>query len=368
MAARRTPDEGKMGPGRTRLKLWRLTSRSARRNARRQLRASRIVGTYAWLRGYAIPQGLRGAEWSQVATVAALVHLPAVALLDRTTPSWIDGAWQVSGVLVGLVVTLIIFLLQSAGGHSLRSRTTFSAMLRHAGVFWPVGMALAFLITAGLVERYGGTAPTCSWASTYLFATFVLQVLLFGVVFGRSARLVSTEGVADVVKQAFEDGMYRSVATDLATRFADREILNRCQQAQVSYGRFLARGYPVAPRRDGWIVDVDLNLPEGLATSQNAASLTLTAEVGSRASDQVPLARTDQRPGASLVRQVRQGVAVSGRSPVAKQPDDIFADAVDFAWQGISQGTSVSVEIAVELLGDLAAVVPEAYRMYGIRY
>jgi hypothetical protein len=150
------------------LHVWQLRpARSLRLHARRQLNAMRRLRRLAWTRER-VRRLVVNAEFTLVVPLTIFVHLPMVMYFGRRPGAWLDGAWQVSGVMVGLIVTLIIFLLQSAATQSLRSDATFRAVLRRTGVLWPVSSALVFIAAVAIVERFAERSPNAaSFIDTY---------------------------------------------------------------------------------------------------------------------------------------------------------------------------------------------------------
>ncbi|KAA0265632.1 MAG: hypothetical protein EDQ89_13105 [Acidobacteria bacterium] len=188
--------------------IWQLQpSRSLKLSARRELGEMRVMGGRECA-SERLRRVSAAAEPRQVLAFAALLHIPMAGYLDRSPAAWLTDAWQVSGVLVGLVVALIIFLLQSAAGQSLRSEVTFLAMLRSSGVLWPVAWALVFIGAVAIVERFAAASPSAGSAvETYTLLLFLVQVGLFGVAFFRTIRVVSPQGVARQLASQFRDSL-----------------------------------------------------------------------------------------------------------------------------------------------------------------
>ena len=328
----------------------------------------RSLRSLAWARERARRLAVN-AELGLVVPLAIGVHLPMVVYIGRRPGTWLDGAWQVSGVMVGLVVTLIIFLLQSATTQSLRSDATFRAVLRRTGVLWPVSWALVFIAAVAIVERFADRSPNApSVIETYTLALFVVQVSLFGVAFLRAIRIASPQGVAGELAKQFRDGVVLAVEAELAHRLAASRMLAECRAQNVSFGSFLARGWPIAPRRAGWVIDADLGLARSLNELQLGSGTTIIAQPGDRVDATSPLAVTDSEPGAILHRTVRAAFRVTrgGRPPQA--PIDVFNDAVDLARRALIDGSNVSQDLAVELIADCYTAFYDAYTMYGVAY
>jgi hypothetical protein len=233
--------------------------------------------------------------------------------LGRKPGSWLEGAWQVSGVLIGLVIALIIFLLQSAASQSLRSDATFRAVLRRAGVLWPVSWALVFIAYVGVVERFTSVLlPAGSFVETYTLALFVVQVALFAAAFFSSTRVVSPQGVAKSLAGQFRDGVVIAVEARLVQQLATARMLDCCQLQGVTYGSFLAHGWPVEPTRSGWVADLN-----------------------------------------------------AGGMP--QPPRGVLNDAVDLARRALLEGSNVSRGLAIDLIADFFIAYHDAYALYGVK-
>jgi hypothetical protein len=156
---------------------WRVSrSRSLRRRAEHELRMSRTVtGGAAWRRD--LGASLRQLDWWWPVGLALVLHVPfVVALLGARLPSWIETGWLVSATLVGLGVALVVFLLQAASSQSLSSQATFGAVVANTWIVWPTALALAFLMSVGILERYGGASGSPrAWANTWALAAFLVK-------------------------------------------------------------------------------------------------------------------------------------------------------------------------------------------------
>jgi hypothetical protein len=105
----------------------------------------------------------RRLDWRLPFATAFLASAPVAANIG-SAPGWVNGAWQVSAVLLGFVIALVVFLLQAAGGRNLRAEQTYRALVFESLVAWPVAFALAFLAWAAVVERF--SVPTHQAASS----------------------------------------------------------------------------------------------------------------------------------------------------------------------------------------------------------
>ena len=238
---------------------------------------------------------LRQLNWWPPVAVAVVLHLPfVIGLLGDPPPGWLNTAWQVSGTLVGLGVALVVFLLQAAGSQSLSSEATYRALLAHTGLIWPATLALVFLISVGVLERYGATEGGASgWADTWALAVFVIQVVAFGVAFAPTSGVVSPSGVARVLRETFEDAMRAGVESSLLRRVMVVD-LRELAQDRVSFRVFWARGEPGLPTRPGVLTDVDRRSP-GLGHTK--LGYRRHPGVGNRASRSVPRIRSPRWKG-----------------------------------------------------------------------
>ena len=161
----------------------------------------------------------RRADLAVPAATAICVHaIFFVGLLGDRPPEWLGMAWPVSAALVGLGVALVIFLLQAAG-QGVGSQQSYRALVGATGLVWPAVLALTFVLTVGVVERFGGTSEAPSWANTTALAAFAVQVLTFGVAFSRTLRVVGPSGVAAVIEQAFRDTLHMMSVENSLRRF-----------------------------------------------------------------------------------------------------------------------------------------------------
>jgi hypothetical protein len=338
-------------------------------HARRELRAMRQMRGMEWM-WQKLSRLAANAELGVIVPLAIGLHLPMVMYFGRKPAAWLADAWQVSGVLVGLVIALVIFLLQSASTQSLRSEATFRAVLRRTGVLWPVSWALVFIAAIAVVERFAASSPDASsFIETYALTLFVVQVGLFGFAFLRAIRIVSPQGVAKELAKQFRDGLLDAVEADLGHRLATNRMLTECQERNVSFGSFLARGWPVAPKRPGWVIDMDVGLPSKLNDLQVGAYTTITAQPGERVGGRAsPLVVSDKKLGPWSRDVVRAAVRVRRSGGPPQAPLDVFNDAVDLARRALIDGSNVSQDLAVELIADCYTAFHDAHALYGVDY
>jgi hypothetical protein len=297
-----------------------------------------------------------------------VIHVPLLGYVHSNPGSWLDGAWQISAVLVGLVTTLIIFLLQAATGQSMRSAASFRAILRQTYVLWPILFAIVFVAVVAIVQRFAPATghDAAGWIESYALAVFVLQVLLFGVCIERAIRVVSPQGVSRVVAAHFRDGVSVSVEAELINKLSSNNAYEACKEHGVSFGAFLATGWPVNARNSGWIRDIDRDLPRRLKFFGASTSATVTAEPGEPCGPGRPIAVSTVAVGAWLQREIRSGVRTSTRRPPLA-PLDVFNDAVDLARRSLLEEGRMSHDIATDLLADCFTAVHDAYAAYGAR-
>jgi hypothetical protein len=352
------------------LRIWRLRpDRSLRRYAGRELRANRQIRGLAWT-WEKLRRLIVNADTTLVVATAIGVHLPMVVFyLGREPGEWLSGAWQVSGVLVGLVITLIIFLLQSATTQSLRSEATFRAVLRRTGVLWPVTWALTFIAATAVAERFAvSTRDAGSVVETYALILFVIQVGLFAVAFLRAIRIVSPQGVAQELARQFRDGLLIAIEADFANRLATARMVDECNRENVTFGSFLASGFPVPPKRSGWVADIDIHLPRQLNDTRVGSYTTIAAQPGEHVSRESPLAVSDKQLGSMSRQLVLSAVWVRPRGRPPQLPIAVFNDAVDLARRALIDGSNVSQDLAVQLIADCCTAFYDAHALYGVEY
>jgi hypothetical protein len=236
-------------------------------------------------------------------------------------------------------------------------------------VLWPVSWALVFIAAVAIVERFADRSPNAaSFIETYTLGLFVVQVSLFGVAFLRAIRIVSPQGVAGELAKQFRDGVVLAVESELGQQVAASRMLAECQAQNVRFASFLASGWPVAPKRAGWVTDADVGLARNLNKLQLGAGTTLTAQPGERVNATSPLAVSHSKPGAVLHQTVRAAFRVSRRGQPPQAPIDVFNDAVDLARRALIDGSKVSQDLAVHLIADCYTAFHDAYALYGVAY
>lgn len=349
------------------MRLWRIRkSRSSRRQTLAILSAHRTEHGAQWARRR-FGRWLRRVGFPTIGAIALVLHAPMLFFVGDKSKPWLDGAWQISGVLLGLVIATIIFLLQAATTQSLRTEASFLAVLRHTFVLWPISFAMVFITAVATVRRFTGTDAASSIVETYALLLFVIQVLLFALAIQRAIGVVSPQGVARVVSQAFSDGVHRAVEQNFHANVAYQLLDAACTQHGVRHGSFLASGWPISPKREGWVRDVDLSLPARLNAFGVAQHMTLTSDTGHYSSPANPVARSSQPLRPWLIREVSVGIVISRRPP-PQPPIRVFDDAVDLARRALLDGSDVSRDLAVDLISDCVTAFHDVYALYGQTY
>jgi hypothetical protein len=331
------------------------------------LRQSRALTRWAGWR-QDLGATLRQLDWWRPVGVALVLHVPFVmGLLGDQVPDWLGTAWQVSATLVGLGVALVVFLLQAAGSQSVSSRATYRAMLAHTWIVWPTALALVFLVSVGVVERYGASRGASSWAETWALAVFVAQMAAFGAAFWRTLDVVSPAGIGRVLKATFDDAMRSAVKTSLLRRQMVVDLRQLCDN-RVSYGSPLSPGQAVLAANAGLLTDVDRRLPRALDQMQLGQRVTLTLVPGRRLNADDALAKVEDARGRWLERMIRNAVHIrAGAFPVAAAVP-VFNDVLDVGRRALGSGSQRSFQEAMQLLVDCLADLPRTYGEWGVPY
>jgi hypothetical protein len=316
-----------------------------------------------WLTSWA-----KRATWRSVLAVWLVLSAPLVLYVGHKAAAWLDGAWQVSGVLVGLVVAFMLFLLQSAAGQSLRTQAVYRAVLSSTFLVWPVVLALVFLAWIGVIERFSdasGTTP--GFANTWLRGIFLVQLIGLLVVFVRLLSIVAPARVTEIVRDAFIDALRRSVETKLLRRVASNLLSAACDSSGIGHGLF-GSGARVPASRQGWIDDVDLDMPENVAALRFISTVHLTVSLGDRAWSGGAIAQVDGPLGGELIRLLQHGVRVRRNRQPTEDPVEVFGEAVDIARRAVQERTLGALTSALELVAECMEELPRSYEMYGLPY
>lgn len=347
---------------------WTLDPRrSLRRRARRELTRVRTVRGWRlaklWLSSWA-----KRATWRSVLAVWLVLSAPLALYVGHEAAPWLDGAWQVSGVLVGLVVAFMLFLLQSAAGQSLRTQAVYRAVLSSTFLVWPVILALVFLAWIGVIERFSDSKDTTpAFANTWLLGIFIVQLIGLLVVFVRLLTIVAPARVTEIVRDAFIDALRRSVEAKLLRRAASNLLSAACDSSGIDHGLF-GSGAHVSARRPGWIDDVDLRMPENVAALKFISTVHLTVSVGDRASSESAIAQVDGPRGGELMRLLQHGVRTRRKRRPTEDAVEVFGEAVDIARRAVQERTLGALTAALQLVAECMEELPRSYEMYGLPY
>jgi hypothetical protein len=345
---------------------WRLhPRRSARWQAKRRLNARRTVRGRPWVSRQVRSAALRS-DW-KVAAIAALVSsLPLAWFAGRHSEHWLDGAWVVSAILIGLAIGLIVVLLQLASGPHVRSEPTFRAVISSSGVMWPVAFSLVFVAWVGVIELTSGRRGPPSAIADYTLAYFIVGVFLQAVVFVRTVRLIAPAGIARVMRAVQADGTRRSVRERLTREYANEIFLAAAERAGLATA-LGARGATVTIDEGGLIDDLDVRLPARIAALDLQGSTAITARVGlavERDSTGIASAAGAVPPWRSAM--LRRAVHVRRRPRRVRDSLSIFREAVDLARQSMGEGARPEVAIDHIMVG--LEELQRAYALYGLPY
>jgi hypothetical protein len=352
------------------VRIWRLQrNRSLRRYANAALRKERIVPRGVAARRRVLVT-LRQPTWRLAITTAAVAHVPAVvASLGRNVPGWFDTSWQVSATLVGLGIALVIFVLQAAASQSVASQTVYRAVIGYTGLVWPAALALVFLLSIAIVERFGADTArdVPAWGDTWMLLAFAIQVVAFGIAFAQTLKVVAPRGISRVVGLAFEDAIRDGIVNALRRRVMILKWHELCETAGVSWGTFMSSGRPVVADRAGTLADVDMRLPDRVATSGLLDRVRFTFTPGDRIGPDDPLIKVDGLRGSWFVQIVRQSICID-RGGGAEGTVEVFDDVLDAARRARRSGSRQGLQQSLRLIVDCIALVPEAYAEWGIAY
>jgi hypothetical protein len=350
----------------TQMSWWRLhPRRSARWQAKRRLNARRTVRGRPWVSRQVRSLALRS-DWKVVAAVSLLSSVPLAWFVGRHSEHWLDGAWVVSAVLVGLAIGLIVVLLQLAAGRNVRAEPTFRAVISSSGVMWPVAFSLVFVAWVGVIELTSGRHGPPAGIADYTLAYFIVGVILQAAVFIRTVRLAGPAGVGRVVRAVQADGTRRSVKERLTRQYANDIFLAAAESAGLA-AALGGRGATVTIDEGGIIDDLDVRLPTRIAALGLQGSTAITARVGAvveRGSTGIASAAGTVPPWRSAM--LRRAVHVRRRARGARDSLSIFREAVDLARQSMGEG--VRPDVAIDLIMAGLEELLRAYAIYGLPY
>jgi hypothetical protein len=353
------------------VKLWRLDPRrSLRWRVWRNLNARRTVRGWARIHADA-PRILRRSDWRLAFAAGFGLCLPLIGYFGHNQPDWLITAWQVSGVLVTLVLALVIFLLQAAAAQSLRTAATYRALVGSTWLTWPLALTLTFIVWAAAVGRFSdpSSAPP-AWVDSYALGLFAIQIAGFAAVFVRMLQLVSPQSVLRVIEQAFTDDISAAVKQKLRRKEGELLFAQAAESAGVRSGPFssVLGGRRIEARRSGRVVDVDLKLPDALKDFGAAERVSVGVGLGARVQPTNALARARELKGDWLDRTVRDAFAIRPTSGQQTQPLDVFSEALDLARRAVKDGSQARMADAADLVLACITALPLSYRVFGAEY
>ena len=282
------------------MKLWRLDpQRSLRWRVWRNLNSRWTIRGWARIHADA-PRILRRSDWRLAFAAGFCLCLPLIGYFGHIEPDWLVTAWQVSGVLVTLVLALVIFLLQAAAAQSLRTAATYRALVGSTWLTWPLALTLTFIAWAAAVGRFSDpTSAPPAWVDSYALGVFAIQIAGFAAVFVRMLQLVSPQAVLRVIEQAFADDISAAVKHKLRRKEGELLFAQAAEAAGVRSGPFsgVLGGRRIEARRSGRVVDVDLRLPDALKDLGAAGRVSVGVGLGARVQPTSALARARELKG-----------------------------------------------------------------------
>lgn len=351
------------------MNIWRLVpGRSLRRRTNKSLRADRAVGALGSLRLRAASE-LRGADWRVAGIIGLVLCAPLCALIGYTTPHWLEVDLQVSAVLMGFVIALIVFLLQAAAGQSLRAAVTYRALLAASGVVWPVAFVLEFLAITAIIGRFSPeNTPPPAWANTWGLIVFLVQLCAFGFAFVRLSSLVAPSGVARVMERALAEGIRAGVTARLRRLRAAEILRSECHRAGLEPAALFAPGQHVLIETPGRIHDIDLKLPKRARDRAPGGEVRLEVELGRDVTPTSVLARISGDVNPEMTKLLRNGVLVRRGGDASADWINLFREAVDLGRRAIADGSESSLDLALDILLSGLRELPRAFRLYGFEY
>jgi hypothetical protein len=314
---------------------------------------------------------LRRSDWRLAFAGGFCLCLPLVGYFGHVQPEWLVTAWQVSGVLVTLVLALVIFLLQAAAAQSLRTASTYRALVGSTWLTWPLALTLSFIAWAAAVGRFSdASSVTPPWVDSYALGLFAIQIGGFAAVFVRMLHLVSPQAVLSVVEQAFVDDIAVAVEQKLRRKEGELLFATAAQAAGVQSGPFtgVLGGRRIEARRSGRVVDLDIKLPETLRKLEAAERVSVGVGLGARVQPTSALARARELTGDRLDQAIRRAFAIRPTTGRQTQPLDAFSEALDVARRAIKDGSQATVSDAVDLVLACITALPRSYRVFGADY
>lgn len=297
--------------------------------------------------------------------------LPLIGYFGHIQPEWLVTAWQVSGVLVTLVLALAIFLLQAAAAQSLRTAATYRALVGSTWLTWPLALTLSFIVWAAAVGRFSDPiSATPSWVDSYALGLFAVQITGFAAVFVRMLQLVSPQSVLRVIEQAFTDDISVAVKQKLQRKEGELLFAQAAEAVGVRSGLVssVLGGRRIEARRAGRVVDIDLKLPQTLKELGAAERVSVSVGLGARVQPTRALARARDLQGDWLDRAIHDAFAIRPAAGKSTQPLDVFGEAVDLARHAVKDGGQARMGDAADLVVACIKALPRAYRVFGAKY
>ena len=352
------------------VQLWRFNpSRSARKAAHqvvlKDLRNSGWAWTTVRLRQY----GMRYETFVPL-VVALAISGPMFAYVGRQA-GWVRDAWQVSAVLLGFVIALLIFLLQAVADRSLRSERTFRAVITGSRVAWPTWFTLVFIGWVAVIDRYSTSRslPAPAWVTSWSLGFFIVGlVALVGMLSG-VRRLLAPAGLTRVLERAIAPEIELGVEERLVTQTAMNLLVGAFGEAGVTVTPSFD-GYPVPVSKDGEVDDIDLKLPRQLVKKELGESFNnLGATIGSEVSaGRSPIAEVSSLATPQALRVYRSAFRVRRHRRRRADWLPLFEDVTDMALRALAEGTVRDFDLATGVLLHALMTVPQAYRRFGVEY
>lgn len=350
------------------MKLWRYSKkRSARRQARRDLRASYQGSSWA-LGVQRIVRVAQRLGWWLPLVMSTVLTLPLAAYVG-SMPGWLDSAWPVTAVLIGFVIPLILFLLQGVGDGGLRASRTFRVIIGRSAVAWPTMFSLWFIVAIGVIERFGGKTSAPSWVATWSLGLFILQWVMLVVTFGRLTELLAPAGLTKALG--------RSLAADIGRGVLERLVRENAAARMDAAWRLAGwpgpsgfSGSDVTLYERGYADDLDIELPKHLEALDQVTHLrTWFNPLGENIEPGWKLAVLTNPPSNPAVAELYRNAVFVRRRPRANDSwKDLFRDVLDLVLRAIESGRDGDSELAIAVVVSGLMTVPDTFRRHGQDY
>lgn len=284
-------------------------------------------------------------------------------------PGWIDGAWQVSAVLLGFVVALIVFLLQAAGSRSLRSPQTYRALLFDSFLAWPVALTLVWLAWSAVIERFSAShaTPPASWVATWSLGVFLVQLAAFAAVFNQLRKLISPSGVAKTLERAVIHGIRRSCEERLIRMEALQLFLREVQNLGGPSG--IPLEHELTTGKAGVIDDIDLALPANLVGRDGDAQVAfLGSFIGEAVSERAVMVCVGTPVTRELTTAFRRGVYLRRHPRTVPDWVEPLQDAIDLGVRALAEGTPRDLDLMTGVILAGLEEIPRTFRRFGRPY